>query len=86
MQRSKHDDGSDSGAGELGGDIRCDSGEAQYIDLQHLPGATRCLKVLAAIIPQTKIQTLSGSGLFDDLGMAFELVSNRGAVKSVRFE
>jgi hypothetical protein len=78
VQRSEHDDGSDSGAGELGGDIGCDSGEAQYVDVQHLPGVTRNLEVLAAIIPQTKIQTLSGGGLFDDLGMAFELVSNRG--------
>ena len=41
-----------------------------------VPGATRFLKILAAIIPQTKIQTFSGGGLFDDLGMAFELVSN----------
>ena len=86
MQRSQHDHGSDGGTRELGRDICRDSGEAQYIDLQHLPGATRCLKVLAAIIPQTKIQTLSGSGLFDDLGMAFELVSNRGADEIVRFE
>ena len=55
MQRSQHDDGSDGGAGKFRGDIGRDSGEAQYVDLQHLPGATRLLEILAAIIPQTEV-------------------------------
>ena len=55
VQRSQHDDGSDGGAGEFRGDIRCDSGEAQYVDIEHLSGATRLLEVLAAIIPQAEI-------------------------------
>jgi hypothetical protein len=32
----------------------------------------------ARVIPQAEIQALSGRGLFDDLGMAFELVANCG--------
>ena len=79
MQSSEHDDGSDGGAREFGGDIRRDSGEAQYIDLEHLSGAARRFEILAAVIPQTKIQALSGGGLFDDVGMPFELASNRRA-------
>ena len=75
MQSSEHDDGSDGGAREFGGDIRRDSGEAQYIYLQLLPGTTNRLEVLAAIVPQSKVQAFSGGGLFDDVGMPFELVS-----------
>ena len=55
VQRSQHDDRSDSGAGKFRSDIGRDSGEAQYIDLQHLPGATRLLEILAAIIPQAEV-------------------------------
>ena len=86
MQCSEHDHRSDSGASELGGYIRCDSGEAQYIDLEHLSGAARRFEILAAIVPQTEIQALSRCGLFDDLGMAFELVADCGSneVGSVR--
>ena len=41
-----------------------------------------------AIVPQTEIQALSGRGLFDDLGMAFELVADCGSneVGSVRIK
>ena len=79
MQSSKHNDGSDSGAREFGCDIRCDGGEAQYIYFQLLPGATNRLEVLAAIVPQSKVQAFSGGGLFDDVSMPFELASNRCA-------
>jgi hypothetical protein len=77
VQRSQHDDRSDSGACEFGGDIRRDSGE--YIDLEHLSGATRRFEIVAAVASQTEIQALSGRGLFDDLGMAFELVADCGS-------
>jgi hypothetical protein len=79
VQRSQHGDRSDSGACEFGGDIRRDSGEAQYIDLEHLTGATRRFEILPTIVPQAEIQALSGRGLFNDLGMAFELVANCGS-------
>jgi hypothetical protein len=79
VQRSQHDDRSDGGTCELGGDIRRDSGEAQYIDLEHLSGATRRFEIVAAVVPQTEIQTLSDRGLFDDLGVAFELVADCGS-------
>ena len=77
MQSSEHNDGSDGGAREFGGHIGCDSGEAQYVYLQLLPGATNRLEVLAAIVPQSKVQAFSGGGLFDDVGMPLELASNR---------
>jgi hypothetical protein len=88
VQRSQHDDRSDSRARELRGDIRCDSGEAQYIDLEHLSGAARRFEILPAIVPETEIQALSGRGLFDDLGMTFELVADCGSneVGSVRIK
>jgi ADP-heptose:LPS heptosyltransferase len=41
VKRSQNDNGSDRGAGEFGGDISSDGGEAQYIELQHLSGAPR---------------------------------------------
>ena len=72
MKCPQHGNRSDRGACEFGGDIRCDSDEAQYIDLEHLSGAARRFEILAAIVPQTEIQALSDRGLFDDLSMAFE--------------
>ena len=37
------------------------------------------LEVLAAIVPQSKVQAFSGGGLFDNVSMPFELASNRRA-------
>src|ERR1700684_507903 len=55
VQRTQHNDRSDGGAGKFRCDVGPDSGEAQYVDLQHLPGATRLLEILAAIIPQPEV-------------------------------
>src|SRR5579863_5323120 len=55
VQRSQHNDGSNGGTGERRSDIGCDSGEAQYVDIEHPARAARVLEVLAAIIPQAEV-------------------------------
>ena len=77
MQGAQHRDRSDGGAGQLGGDVLGDGGQAQNIDLQHLAGALRRFEILAAEISQPEVQALSGRALPDDICMALELVPDR---------
>ena len=69
-------------------DVLGDSGKAQNIDMQRLTGTPRRVEILAAVIPQTEVQTFSGRRLFDDVRMTFELVANCRAneVGTVRVE
>jgi hypothetical protein len=59
VQRSQHDNRGDRGASKFGRDIRRDNGEAQHLDVQHFSSCTRRFEILATIVPQTEVQTLS---------------------------
>jgi hypothetical protein len=56
-----------------------DTGKAQHIDVQLLTGSSRRFKILAAIVPQTEIQTIPDRGLFDHVRVTFELVADCGS-------
>jgi hypothetical protein len=88
MQSTEHGDRGDRGTGKFGRDVLGDSGKAQDIDVHHLAGSSRRLKVLAAVIPQPEVKTLSGRGLFDHVGVPFELIADCGSneICSVRVE
>src|SRR6266481_2766790 len=76
MQSSQHGDRGNCGAGKLGRDVLGDTSKAQNIDVQHLTGSPRRFEILAAVVPQTEVQTFSGRGLFDYVCMTFELVAD----------
>ncbi len=88
MQSPEHADGSNCGAGKLGCDVLGDTGKPQDVDVQHLTGTPRGFEIVAAKIPQTKIQTFSGRGLLDDVRVTFELVADCGSneIGTVRVE
>ena len=44
--------------------------------MQHLAGALRRFEILAAVVSQPEVQTLSGCRLLDDVCVAFELVAD----------
>jgi hypothetical protein len=44
--------------------------------VQHLTGSPRRFEILAAVVPQTEVQTFSGRGLFDYVCVTFELVTD----------
>ena len=73
---------------KLGRDVLGDAGKAQNVDVQHLTGSPRGFEILAAVIPQTEVQTFSGRGLFDDVCVPFELIANCRAneIGTVRVE
>src|SRR5690242_10171315 len=77
VQSAEHDNRGNCLAGELGGHIWSDTGQAQDMDVQLLPGVTRRLQIFAAVLPQTQIQALSISGALDHLRVAFELIPDR---------
>src|SRR6266446_8673318 len=79
VQRSQHDNRGDCGASKFGRDIRGDTGEAQHLDVQHFSSCTRRFEILATVVPQTELQTLSDCRLLDHVGVAFELVADRGS-------
>ena len=56
--------------------------------MQHLAGSPRRFEILAAVVPQTEVQTFSGRGLLDDVGVTFELVADRcsNEIGTVRVE
>ena len=60
MKGAQHRDRGDGGAGKLGPDILGDGRQAKNIDVQHLPGALRRFEILAAVVSQPEVQTLSG--------------------------
>jgi len=76
MQSSQHGDRGNCGASKLGRDVLGDTGKAQNIDVQHLTGSPRRFEILAAVVPQTEVQTFSGRGLFDDVCVTLELVAD----------
>lgn len=88
MQGPQHRDRCNRRAGKLGRDVRGDGGEAQNIDVQHLARPPRRLEILAAVVSQAQVQALSRRGLLDHVGMAFELVADRGPdeIRAVRVE
>ena len=49
------------------------------MDLQHFSGSTRRFKIVAAVVPQTQVETLADRGLPDHVGMAFELIADCGS-------
>jgi hypothetical protein len=79
VQCSQHDDRGDRRASELRRDIGGDTGEAKHLDVQHLSSCTHRFEVFSAVVPQTKVQTLSDRGLLDHVSMAFELVTDCGS-------
>ena len=88
MQGSQHGDGGNGGARKLGRDVLGDAGKAEDIDVQHLAGSPRRFKILAAVVPQTEVQTFAGRGLLDNVGVTFELVPDRRSdeISAVRIE
>src|ERR1700741_2349709 len=76
MKGPQHCDRGNGGAGQIGRDVLGYGREAKNIDVQHLAGAPRRFKILAAIISQPEVQTLSGCRLLDDVCVAFELVAD----------
>src|SRR5882672_9902504 len=76
MQSSQHTDRANGGASKLGRNVLGDSGKAENIDVQHLTGPPHRFEVLAAVVPQTEVQTFSGRGLFDDVGVTLELIAD----------
>jgi hypothetical protein len=76
MQSTQHGDRGDRGAGKVGRDVLRDTGQPQNIDVQHLTGSPRPFEILAAVIPQAEVQTLSSRGLLDDVYVTFELVAD----------
>src|SRR5919106_1990390 len=87
-QGSQHDDRLDRGAGKLGRDVMGNAGKAQYMDVERLPGCTHRFEIIAAVVPQTEVQTLVGYRALHRVGVSLELVANRGAdaVSAVRVE
>src|SRR3979490_2555178 len=75
MQSSQHVDGGNCGASKLGRDVLGNTGKAQNIDVQHLTGSPRRFEILAAVVPQTEVQTFSGPGLFDSRFGALQVVA-----------
>ncbi len=73
---------------ELGCDVLGYTGKAQNIYVQHLTGSPRSFEILAAVVPQTEVQTFSGRGLLDYVCVTFELVADCGSneVGTVRVE
>jgi hypothetical protein len=56
--------------------------------MQHLTASPRRFEIVAAVVPQTKVQTFSGRGLLDYVCVTFELVadSRSNEIGSVRVE
>src|SRR5260370_36632952 len=79
VQRSQHDNRGDCGASKFGRDIRGNTGEAEHLDVQHFSSRTRRFEILATVVPQTEVQTLSDRRLLDHVGVAFELVADCGS-------
>ena len=79
MQSAQHGDRGYRRASKLGRDVLGDTSKAQNVDVQHLAGPPRRFKILAAVVPQTEVQTFSGRGLLDHVCVAFELVADCGS-------
>jgi hypothetical protein len=58
--------------------FRSGRARAKHLDVQHLSGCTHRFEVFSAVVPQTKVQTLSDRGLLEHVSMAFELVADCG--------
>src|SRR5690349_5342183 len=88
MQSSEHADRGNRCARKLGCDVLSDGGKTEDVDVQHLTGAPHRFEILAAEAPQAEIQTFSGRGLLDDIGVTFELVADCGSneIGAVRVE
>ena len=56
--------------------------------MQHLAGAPRRFEILAAVVPQPQVQTLSDRRLLHDVCVAFELVADGrpDEIRAVRIE
>ncbi len=56
--------------------------------MQHLAGSARRFEIVAAVVPQTEIQTFSDRGLLDHVRVTFELVADCGSdeIGTVRVE
>ena len=68
MQGPQHRDRGVGGAGQLGSDVLGDGG-----DLQHLAGSPRRFEILAAVLSQPEVQTLSGRRLLDPVSALRQL-------------
>src|SRR5258707_8863694 len=88
MQRPQYDHRGDRGTRELGSDVRSNAGETEHLDMQHLAGRTRRIEVLATIMPQPEVEIFPYGGLLDYIGVALELVADRGPdeISPVRVE
>ena len=87
-QGSQHHDRLDGGAGKLRRDVRGDAGKAQHMDVELLAGGAHRFEILAAVVAQTEVQALVGHRALQRIGVALELVADRGAdeVGAVRVE
>ncbi len=88
LQSAQYGNRGNCGASKLGRNVVGDTDKAQNINVQHLTGLPDRFQILAAVVPQPKVQTFSGRGLFDDVHVTFELVADCGSneIRAVRVE
>jgi hypothetical protein len=76
MEFPQHRDRGNGGAGQIGRDVLGDGRQAKNVDVQHLARAPRGFEILAAVISQPEVQTLSCCRPRDYVSVAFELVAD----------
>lgn len=88
MKGTEHRNRGDCGAGQLGRDVLIDGRQAENVDVQHLPGASRSFEVDAGIITKPQVQAFAGRRLLDDVCVPLELVADCGPneIGAVRVE
>jgi len=79
LQGTQHDQGSDSGPGQLFGHILCDAGEAQHMDVELLPSRLHRFQIPTGEVLQAENQGLASGRLLDDLGVRCKVGADSGA-------
>ena len=79
MECAQHHDRLDRGKREFGGDVGCNAGEPQHMNIQTLSGCLCRFQVLPGEVLQTQHQRPAGDRFTDGLRVGRQLVSNRRA-------
>ena len=88
VEGSEHVNLRDGGARKLRRDVQGDSGKAEHMNLQHLSGSGCRFEVFTVEVPQTQVETFSDGRPLDHVGVAVELIADRGSneIRPVRVE
>ena len=86
LQAAQYVERRDGLARQFGGNVGGDDGKSEDLDVERLAGRLHGFQVRPAVAPQAEVQLVPGDRLFHRVGMAVELVANRGRMKSVRLE